>query len=144
MDMDFQNLDRRFQLMLPSGPILFVLLIFAPWHQFGSGSWGLSQSAIQAPNALLGIVALLAVAISLLVSFAQVLGTDKLPESPQGKSWEEVLFIINAVMSAALLLKLILETSFLAWGAWACIIAGAVHFYGSYVGRQSGSTSPNP
>ena len=96
MDMDFQNLDRRFQLMLPSGPILFVLLIFAPWHQFGSGSWGLSQSAIQAPNALLGIVALLAVAISLLISFAQVLGTDKLPESPQGKSWEEVLFIINA------------------------------------------------
>ena len=142
--MDFQKLDRRFQLMLPSGPILFLFLIFAPWHQFGSESWGISQSALQAPNALLGIVALLALAISLLISFAQALESDKLPESPQGKTWEEVLFIVNAVMLAALLLNLVLETSFLAWGAWACIIAGAIHFYGSLVGRQSGSTSQNP
>ena len=74
--MDFQNLDRRFQLMLPSGPILVIFLIFAPWHQFGSGPYGISSSALQAPNALLGIVALLTVVISLLISFAQVLGSD--------------------------------------------------------------------
>ena len=142
--MDFQNLDRRFQLMLPSGPILLILLIFAPWHQFGSGPYGISSSALQAPNALLGIVALLTVVISLLISFAQVLGSDKLPESPQGKSWEEVVFIVNAILLASLLLKLILETSWLGWGAWGCIIAGAVHFYGAYIGKKSGSTSPNP
>ena len=138
--MDFQNLDRRFQLMLPSGPILLILLIFAPWHQLGF----YSPSALQAPNALLGIVALLTVVISLLISFAQVLGSDKLPESPQGKSWEEVVFIVNAILLASLLLKLILETSWLGWGAWGCIIAGAVHFYGAYIGKKSGSTNPNP
>ena len=142
--MDFQKLERRFQLMLPSAPILLLFLIFAPWHQFGSGSWGMSQSAIQAPNALLGVIALLSVVISMLISFAQVLGSDKLPESPKGKSWEEVVFLVSAVMLGALLLKLILETSFLGWGAWACIIAAAIHFYGSYIGRQSGSTSRNP
>ncbi len=142
--MDFQNLERRFQLMLPTAPILLLFLIFAPWHQFGEGSWGLSQSAIQAPNALLGVIALLAVVISMLISFAQALGSDKLPESPQGKSWEEVLFLVGAVMMGALLLKLILETSFLGWGAWACIIVAAINFYGAYVGRQSGSTSQNP
>ncbi len=142
--MDFQNLERRFQLMLPTAPILLLFLIFAPWHQFGEGSWGLSQSAIQAPNALLGVIALLAVVISMLISFAQALGSDKLPESPQGKSWEEVLFLVGAVMMGALLLKLILETSFLGWGAWTCIIAAAINFYGAYVGRQSGSTSQNP
>ena len=142
--MDFQNLDRRFQLMLPSGPILLILLIFAPWHQFGSGPYGISSSALQAPNALLGIVALLTVVISLLISFAQVLGSDKLPESPQGKSWEEVVFIVNAILLASLLLKLILETSWLGVGAWGCIIAGAVHFYGAYIGKKSGSTNQNP
>jgi len=142
--MDFQKLERRFQLMLPTAPILILFLIFAPWHQFGEGPWGFSQSSIQAPNALLGVIALLAVAISTLISFAQALGSDKLPDSPQGKSWEEVLFLICAVMMGALLLKLILETSFLGWGAWACIIAAAIHFYGSYVGRQMGSTSRNP
>ena len=142
--MDFQKLERRFQLMLPSAPILLLLLIVAPWHQFGSGSWGMSQSAIQAPNALLGVIALLTVVISMLISFSQVLGSDKLPESPKGKSWEEVVFLVSAVMLGALLLKLILETSFLGWGAWACIIAAAIHFYGSYIGRQSGSTSRNP
>ena len=104
----------------------------------------MSQSAIEAPNALLGVIALLTVVISMLISFAQVLGSDKLPESPKGKSWEEVVFLVSAVMLGALLLKLILETSFLGWGAWACIIAAAIHFYGSYIGRQSGSTSRNP
>ena len=142
--MDFRKLERRFQLMLPSAPILLLFLIFAPWHQFGSGSWGMSQSAIEAPNALLGVIALLTVVISMLISFSQVLGSDKLPESPKGKSWEEVVFLVSAVMLGALLLKLILETSFLGWGAWACIIAAAIHFYGSYIGRQSGSTSRNP
>ena len=142
--MDFQKLERRFQLMLPSAPILLLFLIFAPWHQFGSGSWGMSQSAIQAPNALLGVIALLTVVISMLISFAQVLGSDKLPESPKGKSWEEVVFLVSAVMLGALLLKLILETSFLGWAAWACIIAAAIHFYGSCIGRQSVSTSRNP
>ena len=142
--MDFQKLERRFQLMLPSAPILLLFLIFAPWHQFGSGSWGMSPSAIEAPNALLGVIALLTVVISMLISFSQVLGSDKLPESPKGKSWEEVVFLVSAVMLGALLLKLILETSFLGWGAWACIIAAAIHFYGSYIGRQSGSTSRNP
>ena len=142
--MDFQKLERRFQLMLPSAPILLLFLIFAPWHQFGSGSWGMSQSAIQAPNALLGVIALLTVVISMLISFAQVLGSDKLPDSPKGKSWEEVVFLVSAVMLGALFLKLILEASFLGWGAWACISAAAIHFYGSYIGRQSGSTSRNP
>lgn len=144
--MDFQKLDRRFQLMLPSGPILLIFLIFAPWHQSGSGSYGLSQTAVQAPNALLGVIALLAVVISLLISFAQVLDSDKLPESPQGKSWEEVIFVVSAILLGSLFLKLILETSFLAWGAWGCIIAGGVHFYGAYIGKQNGSTTqtPNP
>ena len=63
-------------------PILLIFLIFAPWHQFGSGPYG-SASALQAPNALLGVVALLAVVVSSLISFSQVLGSDKLPESPQ-------------------------------------------------------------
>ena len=142
--MDFQNLDRRFQLMLPSGPILVIFLIFGPWHRFGSGPYGISSSALQAPNALLGIVALLTVVISLLISFAQGLGSDKLPESPQGKSWEEVVFIVNAILLASLLLKLILETTLLGWGAWGSIIAGGVHFYGAYIGKKSGSTNQNP
>ena len=142
--MDFQNLDRRFQLMLPSGPILVIFLIFAPWHQFGSGPYGISSSALQAPNALLGIVALLTVVISLLISFAQVLGSDKLPESPQGKSWEEVVFIVNAILLVSLLLKLILETTLRGWGAGGSIIAGGVHFYGAYIGKKSGSTNQNP
>ena len=94
--MDFQKLERRFQLMLTSGPILLLFLIFAPWHQFGSGQWGISQSAIQAPNALLGVIALLALVISLMVCFAQATGSDKLPDSPKGKTWEEVLLIVNA------------------------------------------------
>ena len=141
--MDFQKLDRHFQLMLPTGPILLIFLIFAPWHQFGSGPYG-SASALQAPNALLGVVALLAVVVSSLISFSQVLGSDKLPESPQGKSWEEVVFIVNAILFGSLILKLILETSWLGWGAWGCIIAGAIHFYGAYIGKQSGSTNQNP
>jgi len=45
---------------------------------------------------------------------------------------------------ASLLLKLILETSWLGWGAWGCIIAGAIHFYGAYIGKKSGSTNQNP
>lgn len=142
--MDFQKLERRFQLMLTSGPILLLFLIFAPWHQFGSGQWGISQSAIQAPNALLGVIALLALVISLMVCFAQATGSDKLPDSPKGKTWEEVLLIVNAVLVGSLLLKLILETSFLGWGAWGCIIAGAVHLCGAYVGYKAMPTSPAP
>jgi len=128
--MDLKNLSLGERIMSLAGVLLLIDLVFLPWHRIDLGIVSVSRSGLQSPNGFLGLLAaLVAMAIVARVVISEFT-TIELPRLPV--SWEQADLIAAAAVAALLLLKLVLETSFLSVGAWLAIpLAGAL-LYGGY------------
>ena len=128
--MDLKNLSLGERIMSLAGVLLLIDLVFLPWHRIDLGIVSVNRSGLQSPNGFLGLLAaLVAMAIVARVVISEFT-TIELPRLPV--SWEQADLIAAAAVAALLLLKLVLETSFLSVGAWLAIpLAGAL-LYGGY------------
>jgi hypothetical protein len=128
--MDLKNLSLGERIMSLAGILLLIDLLFLPWHRIDLGIISVSRSGLQSPNGFLGLLAaLVAVAIVVRVVISEFT-TIELPQLPV--SWERADLMAAAAVAALLLLKLVLETSFLSVGAWLAIPLAAALLYGGY------------
>lgn len=134
--MDLSKLTKGDKIVLAAGLLLIIDLLFLPWHKIdlGGGLLGISVSVkrtgVQSPNAFYGVLAL----IIALVMVAQIVvakfTTAKLPVLPI--PWSRVHLIAGAAAFVLLLIKLIVETDFLSFGAYLGILLGAALAFGGF------------
>lgn len=143
--MDLKKLSLGTSIMSLAGVLLLFDLLFLPWHRIslgivGFGSSTVSRSGVQSPHGFLGLLAaLVVVAIVARIVLSEFTNVE-LPTLPV--SWQQVDLLAGATVAALVVLKLVLEMSFISIGAWLAIpLAGAL-LYGGY--ERSRETTPNP
>ncbi|MGH8994376.1 MAG: hypothetical protein ACRDZ7_22940 [Acidimicrobiia bacterium] len=143
--MNLKKLSVETQILVVAGLFLVLDLLFMPWHRISISIPGIvsvteNRSAIQSPNGLLGLLALLVaaavVAQVVVVNFTSI----KLPRIPM--SWARVNLVASAAVAALLVLKLVLEIDFLGLGAWLSLpAAGAMVFAGVRLNQSTLASS---
>jgi hypothetical protein len=144
--MDLKKLSLGARIMSLASVLLLLDLLFLPWHRIsvGIGPFGFtsSRTGIQSPNGFLGLLAaLVALAILARIVVSEFTAVD-LPTLPV--TWQLADLLAGAAVAALVVLKLVLETSFLSLGAWLAIpLAGAV-LYGGYLRSRETTTEAFP
>ena len=141
--MDVNKLTLGDRIVLVAGVLLIVDLFFLPWHAVdavGLGGLSFTRTAVQSPNEFYAILALLLTVVMVAQIALSRLTTVKLPEIPA--PWGHVHVIAGVCVLALLLLKLLVETDALGFGAWlGVLLAGALAFGGYTVNRESSAAS---
>jgi len=138
--MDFNKLTLGDRIVLIAGTLLVIDLLFLPWHNIDLGILSVKRTGVQTPNNFYGILALLLAIVMVAQIVAARLTTAKLPEIPV--PWGRVHLIAGVAVLALLLLKLVVETDFLGFGAWLGILLAAALAYGGFtVNKESSAAS---
>ena len=140
--MDLSKLTTGEKIVLAAGVVLLIDLLFLPWHHIDLGLFSRSRTAVQSPNAFWGVLALLVTAAMVTVVVVSRFTTAKLPDLPV--PWGNVMFFAGATGAGLLLLKLVVETDFLGFGAWLGILLGAAVAYGGFVMRNEAQAAAPP
>ena len=142
--MDFSKLTLGDRIVLGAGVLLAVDLLFFPWHNISVGGiLDVSRTGVQSPNAFYGVLALLLVVVMVAQVVVSKLTAAKLPEIPL--PWSRVHLIAGIAVLALLLLKLLVETNFLGFGAFlGMILAAALAFGGYTISREAPSAAGGP
>ncbi|MDG2112573.1 MAG: hypothetical protein P8N02_08185, partial [Actinomycetota bacterium] len=135
--MDFSSFNLSQKIMLPTGIVLMLVLLIAPWHSIDAGFASLNRTALQSPNSLWGLLAFLFTIALVAVGVMRAFGLGSLPEQVSGQSWERIMFLVSAVVLGFLLLKLVIETNLLGWGAWVSVLLAAGQAYGGFEGQKA-------
>lgn len=135
--MDLDKLSLSDKIIAGTGIVLLIDLLFLPWHSVDLGPLGdYSRSGVESPNSFWGIVALLLTIAVVAVTVVRVFKPEtKLPDLPV--TWDRAIFFGAAATLAVLLLKLVLETDYLGFGAWLGILLAAGMTYGGYLKFQA-------
>ena len=128
--MNLNDLSLGQKIIGAAGIILIIDLLFLPWHSVDLGFAEVSRSGIESPNSFYGILALIIAILMVVVVVMQAMAADKLPDLPV--PYGRALFIAGVVTFALLLLKLVVETDFLGFGAWLGLICAAALAYGGF------------
>ncbi len=138
--MDFDKLTLGDKIAGGCGIVLVIGLLFLPWHSWDFGGYGGSYSAVEGTNqfwAYLALLLTLAVVGTIIVT---KLTSVELPELPIPLN--QAIFFATIATTVLLILKLILETNSLGWGAWLNIIlAGGMTYGGFLISQDTGSAS---
>ncbi len=143
--MDLKKLSLGERILGAAGILLLIDLLFLPWHHLSVGIQGISiitvnRSGVSSPHAFLGLLAVLVTAA--LVAHVVVSEFTKLQLPTLSVSWGQVDLIGAAAVAALLLLKLVLKTDFLGFGAWLGLILAGVLLYGAILRLRE--TQPTP
>ncbi len=134
--MDLSKLSLSDKIIGGTGIVLIIDLLFLPWHSVDLpfiGSY--TRTAVQSPDSFWGILALLLTIAVVVVVALRVFSPDtKLPELPV--SWDQATFFATAAVGVLLLLKLIVNTDYLGFGAWLGILLAAGMVYGGFLKFQ--------
>jgi hypothetical protein len=134
--MDFNKLTQGERIVLIAGVLLIIDLLFLPWHSIDLGVVDVNRTGVQSPNAFYGVIALILTIVMVGQIIASKLAGAKLPDLPV--SWGQVHMIAGIAVFALLLLKLIVETDFLGFGAYlGLILAAAVAFGGYSINKET-------
>lgn len=137
--MDFSKLTKGDKVVLGAGLLLIIDLLFFPWHHISLGPFSVNRTGVQSPNSGYGVLALL-LAIVMVAQVAVARFTSaKMPELPV--PWAQVHLIAGVVTFALLLLKLVVETSSLGFGAFLGLLAAAALAFGGYTISQEAKHS---
>jgi hypothetical protein len=140
--MDLKKLTQGERIVLIAGLLLVIDLLFFPWHKIDLGGLAgvdVSRTAIQSPNGFYGVLALLITLVMLGQIIAAKLANATLPALPV--TWGQVHLIAGCVVFVLLLIKLIVETDFLGFGAYlGILLAAALAFGGFTVNKESAAT----
>ena len=138
--MDLNKLTLGDRMVLAAGALLVVDLLFLPWHDIDLGILSVKRTGVQSPHSFYGVLALLIAVVMVAQVVVSRLTTAKLPEIPV--PWGRVHLIAGVAVLALLLLKLVIETDFLGFGAWLGIILAAVLAFGGFtVNKESTGAS---
>ena len=142
--MDFSRLTMGDRIVLGAGVLLILDLLFFPWHNISvAGILDVNRTGVQSPNAFYGVLALLLVVVMVAQVVVSKLTAAKLPEIPL--PWSRVHLIAGIAVLALLLLKLLVETSFLGVGAFLGVILAAALAFGGYtISREAPSAAGGP
>jgi hypothetical protein len=134
---DFSKLTKGDKIVLGAGLLLIIDLLFLPWHKISvAGIIDVSRTGVQSPNAIYGVLALLLALVMVVQVAVAKLTTAKLPEIPV--PWGQVHLIAGAATFLLLLLKLLVETSSLGFGAYlGIILSGALAFGGYTISQEA-------
>jgi hypothetical protein len=118
------------------GVLLLIGLLFLPWHSVDLGFADYTRKAIQSPGAFWGWLAFLCTAGTLAIIIVDRTTEAERPELPVG--YYQLAFFLTLATGALLLLKLILETDYLGWGAWVNLLLTGGMIYGGFLIFQGG------
>jgi hypothetical protein len=140
--MDLSRLTQGERIVLAAGVLLIVDLLFLPWHSIDLGGLAipgvdLTRSAVQSPNAGYGVIALLLTIVMVSQIVAAKIAGANLPPPPV--PWSQVHLVAGIGVAVMLVLKLIVETDSLGFGAYLGVLLGLAVAYGAYVIRQQDS-----
>jgi hypothetical protein len=145
--MDLSKLSLGDKIATICGIVLLIDLVFLPWHRvcvdfgFGGEACG-SASAIESPNGFLGILAVLLTLVIVGVLIAHKVGDVDLPELPIPHP--HAIFYGCIAVLVLLLLKLIIETDGLGFGAWLGILLAGGMTYGGFLIFQAENSGATP
>lgn len=140
--MDLSKLTTGEKIVAGVGIALVINLVFLPWHNIDLGILSVSRKGIQSPNAIWGILALLVAAAMVTVVAVSRFTTTQLPDLPV--PWPQAMFFAGMAVAVLLILKLVLETSFLGFGAFLGVVLGGGMAYGGFLMRNEAGPIVNP
>lgn len=141
--MDLSKLTTGEKIVLAAGVVLLIDLLFLPWHNIDLGLFSVSRTAVESPKAFWGVLAMLITAAMIAVVVLSRFTSVKLPDLPV--PWGDAMFFAGVAVAALLLLKLVLETDFLGFGAWlGILLAGAVAYGGFLMRNEPQAAAPPP
>ena len=133
--MDFNKLTKGDKIVMAAGLLLILDLLLFPWHKISmSGLLSVNRTGVQSPNAFYGVLALLLALVMVVQVGLSKLTTVALPEIPV--PWAQVHLIASIATFALRLLKLVVETSFLGFGAFLGLVAAAALVFGGFTISQ--------
>ena len=129
--MDLKKLSQGERIVGIAGLLLIIDLLVFPWHNIELGGLvDVNRTGVQSPNAFYGVLALLLALVMVGAIIASKLANVKLPDLPIG--WGQIHLIAGIAVFALLLLKLIVETNFLGFGAYLGVVLGAAIAFGGF------------
>ena len=138
--MDLTKLSLGDKIIAATGILLLIDLLFLPWHSVDLPFGGsITRSAIESPNGFWGVLALLLTIAVLVVLALRRLTTTNLPDLPV--AWNQAIFFGAIAVLVLLLIKLLMETDALGFGAWLGILLAAGMVYGGFLGSKEPETA---
>ena len=133
--MDLSKLTKGDKIVLGAGLLLIIDLLFLPWHKISvAGIIDVTRTGVQSPNSFYGVLALLLAVVMVAQVALSKLSTAKLPDMPV--PWGQVHLIAGVAAFVLLLLKLLVETSSLGFGAYLGVLLAAGLAFGGYTISQ--------
>jgi hypothetical protein len=141
---DLNNLTLGDKIIGGTGIVLLITLLFLPWHSIDLGPFGgsINRTAVQSPNSIWGVLALLLTIVVVLAALLPKLTDVKLPDLPIPTA-DAILYGAIATL-ALLLLKLVIETESLGFGAFLAILLAGGMAYGAFQSKQDAEKAPGP
>jgi len=150
---DLNKLSLGDKIVGATGIVLLIDLLFFPWHKVDLGfdipgvADSVTRKAIQSPNAVWGWLALLVALAIVAAVIIRKLTTTQLPDLPV--PWPRAIFFGTIAVLVLLVIKLISETDFLAFGSYLAILLGAGMVYGGFLISKetesaTGTAPPTP
>jgi len=138
---DFNKLSKGDKIVAGAGLLLVIDLLILPWHHFTvRGILSVSRTGVQSPNSFYGVLAMLLALVMVAQVVVSKLTTAKLPDIPV--PWAQVHLIAGIAVLALLLLKLLVETSYLGFGAFLGLILAAALAFGGFTINQEAQRPP--
>ena len=139
--MDLSKLSQGERIVLAAGVLLIIDLLFLPWHSIDLGvnipGIDTTRSGVQSPNGGYGVLALLLTIVMVGQIIAAKLTGATLPDPPV--AWSQIHVILGSAVAILLILKLIVETNSLGFGAYLGVLLGIAVAYGAYAFKQEDS-----
>ena len=131
-NVDINKLSLGEKIVGGAGILLFIDLLFLPWHDIDVGFGGsFTRSAIESPNGFYGLIALLLTIAVVAAVVVRAFTEAKLPDLPI--TWPQAIFYATIAILALLLIKLVVETDFLGFGAYLGLLLAAGMVYGGFL-----------
>jgi len=138
---DFKKLTLGDQILGGTSLVAFLVLLLFPWHSVDLGPFGSADiAATSSPNGFLGLLGIL-LALVLAASVIVKMTTVQVPDLPIPMG--DAQFYGAIAMLAVLVLKLVLETEALAFGAYLSILLAGGAVYGGFLLKGQGATAGN-
>ena len=119
-----------------AGILLLIALFFLPWHQVFS----FSTTAVEAPGGWWGTAAALLTVGILVVTGIRRFSDVSLPTLPRRIG--EVNLAANGAVLGLLVIKLLLDTDYLGFGAYLALALAATMAVGAFLGKDETDEAP--
>jgi hypothetical protein len=136
---DLSKLSRE-DWMVGWGALLLIIdLLFLPWHSVSGFGVSADFSGTDAPGSIWGVLALIVTIVVLVdLALARFSPETQLPTTQLGRDMTRAAAAALALL--LVVIKLIDNTSYLAWGTWVGIVLAVVVVGGAWLNAQGRST----